>query len=107
MKRDEKKIQETLEELYKQNPDGLILIFIHKGTSRSGMTRRYDVYQIKNNELLFINYIINNFGYSQNKDGEVILKGCGLDVVYHCVQSINNLSNKYLNFKIITKYYLL
>ncbi len=107
MRKDEEKIKETLQEIAKSYCNGVKLIFCHKGTNRIGNRRFYDVYVLKDEYLYPFNPYLKDMGYKTNKDNNIILEGCGLDVVEYCARTINHYSLKFLNYEIILRYYLI
>jgi len=49
--------------------------------SRSGMSRHINVYVIKDNEPINLNYMIERLGiYNRNKNGSLTVSGCGMDM---------------------------
>lgn len=63
---------------------------IIKSVSKSGMTRRMVFYVQFQNELYYLNDIIAKLtGYKIDKNGYLVVQGCGMDMVFHVLDSFN------------------
>lgn len=61
-----------------------------KSVSKSGMTRRMVFYVQFQNELYYLNDIIAKLtSFKKDKNGYLIVKGCGMDMVFHVLYSFN------------------
>lgn len=70
--------------------DGMTIYKILRDVSKSGITRRISFFIIKDNEPLLIDYEITQIlkDYKIHKEGGVIVKGCGMDMGFHVVNSL-------------------
>lgn len=85
MKHDEQNhiwIKEAMEDREKTR---LIASVVH--VSKSGMSRRIAFGLIHNNELLNITYYIAQLTGWKMKDDGVVVKGCGMDMIFHTLDT--------------------
>lgn len=62
---------------------------IIRKVSSSGMSRDIDLYIIKDKHLMYLTgYASVILGYSLSKDRGMRVRGCGMDMVFHCVSSL-------------------
>ena len=62
---------------------------IVRKVSSSGMSRDIDLYIIKDNELVYLTgYTHVILDYPMSKDRGMKVRGCGMDMVFHCVSSL-------------------
>lgn len=67
------------------------IIVNFKSVSRSGMLRRVNVYVIKDNKLLYLNYLITQFThYKRDSEGLIKLQGCGMDMGFSLVYNFSS-----------------
>ena len=65
---------------------------IFKNVSRSGMLRRVETFIIKDNELYFINYLIEQMTtYKRDSEGLIKLYGCGMDMGFDLVYNFSSI----------------
>jgi len=58
--------------------------------SRSGMTRKMSFYVLIKNELVYINHIISAVaGYNRDKNHNLIVGGCGMDMIFSVLSNFN------------------
>ena len=63
---------------------------IIKSVSKSGMTRRMVFYFQFQNELYYLNDIIAKLtNFKNDKNGYLIVKGCGMDMVFYVLNEFN------------------
>ena len=74
----------------KQMLSGVDTIYgIVRKVSASGMSRDIDLYIIQDNRPIYLTgYASIILGYSMSKDRGMKVKGCGMDMVFHCVNSL-------------------
>lgn len=61
-----------------------------QSVSKSGMTRKMDFYFISDNRLIYCNKLIAEIaGYSRDKKGSLIVKGCGMDMIFSVLYNFN------------------
>jgi len=67
------------------------IIVNFKSVSRSGMLRRVNVYVIKDNKLLYLNYLVTQFThYKKDSEGLLKLQGCGMDMGFSLVYNFSS-----------------
>lgn len=61
-----------------------------ESVSRSGMTRKMAFYAVINNELVHITHIISGVaGYKLDKNHNIVVGGCGMDMVFSVLSNFN------------------
>ena len=76
-------------------PKGTTIYVVIRSVSRSGMTRRMDLFVIKNNEPLFLNVEeYDEYSPSSRSDGHYRVEGCGMDMAFHLVYSLGMVVHK-------------
>lgn len=61
-----------------------------QSVSKSGMTRKMDFYFITDNQLIYCNKLIAEIaGYNRDKKGSLIVKGCGMDMIFSVLYNFN------------------
>lgn len=76
-----------------------------KSVSRSGMTRKMDFYVLYKNDLVRINGAIEDIaGYKLDKNGAVIVGGCGMDMVFSVLSNFNYAISTKINKKMTKNY---
>lgn len=62
---------------------------IVRSVSASGMSRCIDLYVIRDNKPEYLTgYASRILGYKMSKNRGMIVSGCGMDMVFHCVSSL-------------------
>lgn len=62
---------------------------IVRHVSASGMSRNIDLYIIKDNRPVYLTgYASIILGYRLTKDRGMVVGGCGMDMIYHCVSTL-------------------
>jgi hypothetical protein len=70
-----------------------------KSVSRSGMTRTIDVFYMKENQPIRINWEIDKItSFNMTKDGYIKVGGCGMDMGFHLVYSLSRCLFNDVNF---------
>lgn len=70
-----------------ENVDTVYGIVRH--VSASGMSRDIDLYIIKDNQPVYLTgYASTILGYPMSKNRGMVTKGCGMDMIFHCVSSL-------------------
>lgn len=94
MKRiDEKTRQEYIRDLRKTLKPGTRVYTVLRSASRSGMSRRIDLYTVRKGQLAFLTgsvaYALNEPGYFGSKGRGLRVNGCGMDMGFHIVYSLS------------------
>lgn len=75
---------------------------IVRHVSASGMSRDIDLYIIKDNRPIYLTgHAATILGYPMAKSRGMKVGGCGMDMVFHCVDSLSHYVEKKLNSEII------
>lgn len=75
---------------------------IVRHVSASGMSRDIDLYIIKDNRPVYLTgYASTILGYPMAKNRGMKVGGCGMDMVFHCVDSLGRSIGKNLKSEII------
>ncbi len=65
------------------------IVVIQKSVSQSGMSRRLQIYALKNNRLVWITPMVANaIDWSYNDKG-LYVSGCGMDMHFHTVDTLS------------------
>jgi len=71
-------------------PKGSTVYTVLRHVSRSGTSRRIDVYSIRKNELVYLSgYIEGITDMKRHKDGGLLVHGCGMDMGFHIVHNLS------------------
>lgn len=71
------------------NPGDTIYTVLRQ-VSRSGMSRRIDLYKLVDGDAVYLSgYAASILGDKLHKDGGVIVAGCGMDMGFHLVQNLS------------------
>lgn len=69
---------------------GRTVYTVLRHTSKSGMSRRIDVYTIHKGELTYLSgYIEGITDMKRHRDGGLIVGGCGMDMGFHIVYNLS------------------
>lgn len=81
---------EHLREMLKR---GDTIYTVLRGVSSSGMSRRIDVYVIRDNQPMFLSgWAADVLGWSQDrKRGGIRVSGCGMDMGFHLVYELSSI----------------
>ena len=82
-----------------------IMYGILRNVSRSGMLRRFSVFIIKDNDILYLNYIISELThYKRDNEGYIKVHGCGMDMYFALISDLSEIlfnDYKILNYRLI------
>lgn len=80
--------QHALEILTRLATEGQTVYSVLRSVSRSGMQRKIDFYVIQDNRPMFLSWAISKVcGYAQ-KDGALVVNGCGMDMGFSVVYDL-------------------
>lgn len=69
---------------------GCKVICVIKSVSRSGMCRKMQFYVLYDNQLIWLNPTIRDIAnYKLDKDRNVIVNGCGMDMIFNTLYNFN------------------
>lgn len=90
MKKDTPKQKEARATLRKLCRPGTTIYTIIRHVSKSGMTRRIDLFVIrKNRPWRLSHYVADLEGYRVHRDGGITVQGCGMDMGFHLVHNLS------------------
>ena len=88
MKYSEKEVQESRAYLLKMLKPGATVLTVLRNVSRSGMSRRIDLYTINKGEMMYLSHAAAVvMGDPRPTDG-IKVGGCGMDMGYHLVYNL-------------------
>ena len=82
--------QEAKNQLLKFLKDGSTLYTSLKSVSRSGMSRRIEVYAVADGEIIRLSYSAAVLLEWSLNDNGILVTGCGMDMGYHLVDCLNH-----------------
>lgn len=81
--------EEYVKQLQKWVDAGGRFVVCVESVSRSGMARKLSVRIVLNSELLWVTYMAAEItGRTRDKDGHIIMRGCGYDTRYELIDDI-------------------
>ncbi|HYE77817.1 MAG TPA: hypothetical protein VEI97_07515 [bacterium] len=81
---------EAIARLRELLPHGSRVYTVLRHVSSSGMSRRIDLYTIRDNEPVFLTgYVGKALGYRHDRKGGLVVGGCGMDMGFHLVHSLS------------------
>lgn len=84
---------------------GKQVVVVIKSVSSSGMMRKMDFYVIYKNDLVRINGAIERIAdYKLDKNGSVIVGGCGMDMIFSVLSNFNYAISTKINKKMTKNY---
>lgn len=84
---------------------GKQIVVVIKTVSKSGMMRKMDFYVIYKNDLVRINGAIEDIAdYKLDRNGSVIVSGCGMDMVFSVLSNFNYAISTKINKKMTKNY---
>lgn len=88
MKYSKEDVAQSMKILHKYLKPGSTVLTVLRNVSRSGMSRRIDLYTIHNNETIFLSYAAATvMGYPYPNDG-IKVGGCGMDMGFSLVYEL-------------------
>ena len=83
-------LQDARKYIFKNDSNNKVIVVI-KSVSKSGVTRRIKFYYHDGTRCLNITRLIATInGYSINNNGEMLVSGCGMDMVFNTLYNFNN-----------------
>ena len=71
-------------------PVGSHVYTILVSCASNGMSRRIDLYTVRDNEPIFLTgYVSHVLDYGHSRSGGLVVGGCGMDMGYHLVNSLS------------------
>lgn len=95
MKYTKQEIEQSKGMIEKLVPKGSTIYGVVRDVARSGMSRTIDFYTIGTDSkgapyLQYLSgYMATVLGYSRARQGALKVKGCGMDMIFHCVNSLS------------------
>jgi hypothetical protein len=95
MKYSKQEVEESKVMIEKFAPKGSAIYGVVRDVARSGMSRTIDFYTIGTNHkgeprLVYLSgYMATVLGYSRTRQGALKVRGCGMDMIFHCVNSLS------------------
>ena len=87
MKHTKEQFQSSLDYLRKFR--GCQVVAKISSVSRSGMSRRIQFYCIKDNNLVYLTGTIAVILDAPHNDNGILVKGCGMDMIFHTLSNLN------------------
>ena len=102
MKYTKEEIQESKAMIERFAPEGTVIYGVVRDVARSGMSRTIDFFCIDigrpihpreiwdQPRMVYLSgYMATILGYARTKQGALKVRGCGMDMIFHCVNSLS------------------
>lgn len=81
---------DAIQQLRKLLKPGQTVYTVLRSVSRSGMSRRIDLYMVRGRAIRYLTgYVARVLGYRQSNDGEIVVGGCGMDMGWALVYELS------------------